>query len=411
MEGDKEEPLTVAQIGEYLRVAGYPDGTDWWILLPHGRPEFSYGLAGSAHVWYGERSGRVCILDASSRRQLAIVELEGYARTGVLTLPVTVSRDGRRLYVIRRLGATDKDQGRVHVIDVAAGAVIAVHGPLPMHLGARPLERPDGRLLLPTPRQSLVLLDPFSGEWMESVVPGPPGAENFYSHGSPDGRYWIRFDPAALPIHETTPGFFERLRGEKKKAERRYGVTLQIWEAFPLRFVGRTVAAWRAVKELPDETHLAGAKSRPAALPSRRALWDAIAAARAADPPLDQPPPRSAYPAALAADDAAWDAVEKNLARLKLWMDVAGWQPDGAAFWVTTNGFLSCIGVDGTVSPRLYLERLGLESGTWLPTAARWHSIVPLAARSAIREDRSPDFPVVSGFSRTSTAAGARLRR
>jgi hypothetical protein len=246
--------LTVAQIGEYLRVTGYPDGTDWWILLPHGRPEFSYGLAGSAHVWYGDRSGRVCILDASSRRQLAIVELEGYARTGVLTLPVTVSRDGRRLYVIRRLGATDKDQGRVCVIDVAAGTVISVHGPLPMHLGARPLERPDGRLLLPTPRQSLVLLDPFSGEWKESAVPGPPGAENFYSHGSPDGRYWIRFDPAALPVHETTPGFFERLRGEKKKAERRYGVTLPIWEAFPLRFVGRTVAAWLTAKELPTTT-------------------------------------------------------------------------------------------------------------------------------------------------------------
>jgi hypothetical protein len=375
--------LSVEQIGEYLRVSGYADGPDWWVPLPHGRPEFSYGTAGPGSVWYAERGGGLCILDTSRRRGRAIIELEGYSPTRVLTPPVTASRDGQRLYVLRWLGATDKDQGRVHVIDVSAGAEVAAHGPLPAHLGARPVERPDGRLLLPTLRQSLVLLDPSNGEWTESTVPGPPGGENFYSNGSPDGRYWIRFDAAALPVHETTPGFFERLRGEKKKTERRYGLTLQIWETFPLRLVGRIVAAWLTAKELPDETHLARSKSRPEALPSRRALWDAIAAARSADPPLDQPPPRSAYPTALASEDAAWDAVEKNLWRLKRWVEVVGWQPDGTAFWVTTNRFLSCIGVDGTVSPRLYSERLGLEGGTWLPVAARWRAIVPMAGRTA----------------------------
>ena len=375
--------LTVHQVGEYLLVAGYPDGSDRWILLPHGRPEF-YGVAEPAHVWYGDRDGRLHILDALSRRRVAAIQLEGYSPTGILTLPVTVSRDGRRLYVLQWLGAVGQDQGRIHVIDVSAGSVIAVHGPLPANIGGRPLERPDGRLLLPTRRQSLVLLDVTTGQWTESAVPGPPGMANFWTNGSPDGRYWIRFDPAALPVHETTPDFLERLRGEKKKAERRYGLTIQIWEAFPLRFVRRTVAAWLTAKELPDETHLARAKSRPAALPSRGSLWDAMAAARAAGAaPLDVPPPRSAYPPVLAADDAAWDAVEKNLARLQSWIDLGGWQPDGAAFWVATNGFLSCVGVDGTISPRLYTERFGLESGTWLPVAARWHQVVPLAGRTA----------------------------
>jgi hypothetical protein len=40
--------LTVDQIGEYLRVGGYADGSDWWVLLPHSRDEFSYGIAGPA---------------------------------------------------------------------------------------------------------------------------------------------------------------------------------------------------------------------------------------------------------------------------------------------------------------------------------------------------------------------------
>ena len=374
--------LTITQIDEYLRVAGYPDGGDWWILLPHGRRDFSYGVAGAAHVWYGERTGRVHLIDALGRRDLATVQLEGQWPNGfVLPLPVTVSRDGRMLFV---LGPIGQGQGRVHVIDVSAGRVVAVHGPLPARLGGRPLERADGRLLLPTHHQSLVLLDLTTGTWTESAVPGQAGAANFWTDGSPDGRYWIRFDAAALPVHETTPGLLERLRGAKTKPERRYGVTIQIWEAFPLRFVRRAVAAWLTAKELPDETHLARAKSRPAALPSRRALWDGIAAARATSgAPFEVPPPRSAYSAALAADDAAWDVVEKNLARLEGWIEFAGWQPDEAAFWVTTNGFLSCVGVDGAVSPRLYTERLGLEAGTWLPVAARWRDLVPLAGRMA----------------------------
>ena len=376
--------LSVEQIGEYLRVAGYPDGSDWWMPLPHGRAEFSYGVAGSTHAWYSERGGRVYILDALSRRQLAKVQLEGYSPTGgVLTPPLTVSRDGRRLYALQWPSAIGQDQGRVHVIDVSAGAVVAVHGPLPARLAGRPLERPDGRLLLPTSRQSLVLLDLTTGEWSESAVPGPPGAGNFWTNGSPDGRYWIRFDPAALPVHETAPSFLERLRGEKK-TERRYGLTLQIWEAFPLRFLRKTVAAWLTIKEMPNETGPARARQSPPVLPSRSAIWDAVAAARAAGTgPFDPPPPRSVYPPALAAHDAAWEAVEKNLTSLQGWIRFAAWQPDGDAFWVSTNGFLSCVGVDGAVSPRLYTERFGLESGTWLPVAARWREVEPLAKRTA----------------------------
>jgi hypothetical protein len=236
--------LTVDQIGEYFRVGGYADGSDWWVLLPHSRDEFSYGIAGPAHVWYAERSGRIHILHALDRQPLATLQLEGYSPTG-LRVPVTASRDGRWLYVLEWLGAVAPGQGRVHVVDVSAGAVTAVHGPLPARYGDRPHERPDGRLLLPTLRQSLVLLDPMTGEWTESTVPGAPGAGNFWNQGSPDGRYWIRFDPAALPLHEATPGFLARLRG-KTNTERRYGLTLQIWEAFPLRFLMKTQRCRRA---------------------------------------------------------------------------------------------------------------------------------------------------------------------
>ena len=376
--------LTVEQLGEYLRVAGYPDGSDWWVPMTDARPyERWCGLAGPEHVWYGERDGRLHILHAPSRRRVATLQPEGFSPGPIGPAPLTASRDGRRLYFVQWLGPSARGLGRVHVIDTSAGAVTAVHGPMPAQFALRPLERPDGRLLLPTARQSLVLLDPATGEWSESAVPGAPGAGNFWSDGSPDGRYWIRLDPATLPVHDSTPGLLQRLRGDTK-TERRYGVTLQIWEAFPLRFLRKTVAAWLTVKEMPDETQLARSKQKPAALPSRTALWDAIAGARAADAGASaSPPPRSAYPPALSADDAAWGAVEKNLARLEGWIRLAAWQQDADAFWVSTNGFLTCVGLDGTVSPRLFTERWGLESGTVLPVAARWRHVVPLEHRSA----------------------------
>ena len=376
--------LTVEQFGEYLRVAGYPDGSDWWVAMADVHHyERWYGLAGPEHVWYGERDGRLHILHAPSRRRVATLQPEGFSPMHNLPAPVVASRDGRRLYFMQWLGPSAHGMGRLHVIDISTGAVTAVYGPMPAQFSLRPVERPDGRLLVPTIRQSLVLLDPISGEWTESAVPNAPGAGNFWSDSSPDGRYWVRLDPAALPVHETTPGFFERLRGETK-TERRYGLTLQIWEAFPLRFLRKTVAAWLTVKEMPDEARLLPPQPKPAALPSRTAVWDAVAALRATDAgPSASPPPRSAYPPALGADPAAWEVVEKNLARLQGWIRCAGWQPDANAFWASTNGFLTCVGVDGRVSPRLYTERWGLESGTVLPVAARWQQVVPLERRTA----------------------------
>jgi hypothetical protein len=139
------------------------------------------------------------------------------------------------------------------------------------------------------------------------------------------------------------------------------------------------VVGWVKVEELPNETYL----SIPAA---RRAAWEAVAAAAAAANagPLDPPAPRSVYPAPYSTDDAAWKAIEANVATLvRDWVNVVGWQPDNEALWVSTHSFLSCAGVDGAVSPRLYTERLGLQGGTWLPVASYWREVVPLGGRKA----------------------------
>jgi hypothetical protein len=362
--------LKVEEVSGYLRVTGYPDGSDW-LFRPEPPRMQGYGTVGPEHVWciYAQ-SGRLQLYHAITRRPSATAKLGAFDKHAG-SIPITGSRDGRRIFVVQ----SDETESSLKVVDVATGEVTAVHSGLPRYLPRRPVERPDGTLLLEDPGRGLILLNPATGERQDSSVPGIAGF-GFLS-ASPDSRYWVRFDPTTLPTHDTAPSLLGRLSG--KGTERLYGLTVQLWEAFPLRFVRRVVVGWLKVEELPDETHL----RNPA---GRRAVWEAVAAAAAAANagPLDSPAPRAVYPAPYSTDDAAWKAVEANVATLvRDWVRVTGWQPDGAAWWVSTHSFLSCAGVDGAVSPRLYTERLGLEAGTWLPVAAYWKEVVPLDGRKA----------------------------
>ena len=363
--------LKVEEVSGYLHVAGYPDGSDW-LIRPDPPRISAYGVVGSEHVWcLYAHSGRLQLYHAPSRELRATVELGAFA-TNALAIPASASRDGRRLFVVKLDGTTSS----LDVVDVADAKVIAVHGGLPRYLPGRPVERSDGKLLLQEPGRGLILLDPATGERQDSLLPNVGGSH--FLGASPDGRYWVRFDTTTLPTRDTTPSLLERLTG-KGGSERLYGLTVQLWEAFPLRFLRRAVVAWLKVEELPDATHQ---RARAA----RRTVWDVVAAVVSAAnvAPLDPPPPRSVYPAPYNADDTAWKSVESNVATLaRDWVRVAGWQPDGAACWVSTNSFLSCVGVNGEVSPRLYTERLGLAAGTWLPVAAYWKEVIPLDGRKA----------------------------
>lgn len=365
---------------EYVLVTGYADGSDW-LFRPTRPPARGVGMAGADHLWTCDAHGRFELFHTSGRRQIATIELGELSRR-FPRLPVTVSRDERRLFILQ---PGDPRASRLTIVDFPAGRVTGVHEDLPGSALRPPLERPDGRLLLAVGDGRLILIDPHSGTLEESSLPGGPSTLGFLD-ASPDGRYWIRFDPGSLPTRDDTPGVIGRLLGRPPAAERRYGLSVQIWETFPLRFVRRMVVAWLTAKELPDETQLPRMRNRPATLPSRPTLWNMVADAAAAtgDAPLNEAPPRSSYPDAVASDQAAWDVIERNVTALaREWIRTAGWQPDGSAVWISTNGFLSCVGLDGTISPRLYTERRGLQGGTVRPIAARFREVVPLAARKA----------------------------
>ena len=359
---------TIERVDVGVTVTGYSDGSQW-SFLPELPPE-SVGVAGPEHVWCCDRRGMLHVLHAPARTLVATVALGEVHRTPGA---IWVSRDGRRLYALVR----DGGDTALTVIDVATGHVDARYTGLPAIVLAGPVERPDGRVLLSALGLRIVSLDPHTGEQQESTIPDDLSGEPGFVSASPDARWWLRFDRAVLPTHEAVPGLVDRWLG-RKPGQRRYGLTFQLWEAFPLRFVRRIVVAWLAPDEMPKAASPRGA-------PQRARLWDPIAAVRGwrLDDPLVAQPPRSAYPANFVATDAQWEGIQRSLDELSRWARVERWTPDCDAFWVGTNGFLSCVGVDGSASPRLYTERLGLRTGTWLPAATSYRQIEPLESRRA----------------------------
>jgi hypothetical protein len=218
---------------------------------------------------------------------------------------------------------------------------------------------------------------------------------------SPSGGWWLKLDHTHFPVVEyqaTTNG----------NARKYYGLTVQVWSTFPVRFVRRIVVAWLKAEDLPDETgilktdslrevakqsHAEKAQAPKPASPFARLFGRRGTSDRVVDPderyrailsasaperdriytaiskglhrPEAEPeadfPPREAFGEA-AQDDAMWHAVTKNLE--KLFRDsirkVVGWEGEDIV-WFDRLGHLICAGMDGSVSPQIWFERPGLQ--------------------------------------------------
>ena len=376
---------SVEKVNDYLRVAGF--GEDWMVLPRHERFT-GYGLQGR-WLWIRYQDGALEIHDVAARRPLGAVQVA--AETKLFRTWHVPARDGRRLFVF------DTDEGdtvTLRVLDLPSLRVVRTVPGLPGFIRHKPAERLDGRLVVVgfsrndgQAQTSVLLVDPASGSRDGASLAEPAFDYPLQNHGfrdlSPDGRHLLRFDHTRLPRHvELSKGFFGLGR---KPGVPLYGLTFQIWQVEPLRFLRRVEVAWLRPDELPDETHLSARDAHPEPLKARQAIWDAIAdtAARLEAEPYAGGAPREAYPPGT--DDALWNAIQKNLAKAAQdWGRAIHWQPDGEAFWVDVNGFLTCVGLDGTVSPRLYMERLGLRRGTWLPCAHNPRDVTPLDGRKLL---------------------------
>ncbi len=310
----------------------------------------------------------------------------------------------------------DAAQGDAVVFDLNSASIAAR---IP-NISCRPFSLgrvgPDGALIVQgfnriddTLYSELTYADPASSEVQTSQMVRPKLPDTYVSldfvQASPSGRYWLRLDHTHFPVveHSETPGAAPR---------RYYGLTVQVWSAFPLTLERRIVVAWLKAEDLPDETHILktdrlGAlakeihaqKQKPASPPppplsplarlfGRRGASSPVAdydqryrGILAASAPerdriytaishaLHRPDadPQAAFPGReafgeAALDDDLWKAVTKNLPELfrQALDNVVGWDGD-EAIWFNRLGHLICVGMDGTVSPQIWFERAGLQ--------------------------------------------------
>ncbi len=387
----------IEPVDDCYRIAGYADGSDW--LLPPGRHRAqSHGLVAADHVWLYDDNAELHIFNATARRRVATLAIGEKHQFGH-SCKVSLSRDEQKLYAL----VARKDDHVLHIVDPKSGKIAASHIGLRGCLRAA-TERPDGKLLIEVcshhtaaPKLGLVLLHPATGRREESWSDNSEERFGFIGH-SPDGRWWLRLDRTRLPVFDDEIPFWSRLVG--RKPERYYGVSMQLWEAFPLRFVRRLTVGWFPSQEMPDNAAFSVRNDITDPDAAQRAMWDTIAAtlARADVGPTGEVP-RSAFPTSYVADEDDWRRLKENVQALggpRTGSSIAGWQPDSQAFWFEYHGFLSCVGVDGALSPRLFTERMGQTREAspsewytnrkgWIygPPFAKYGTVVPMNFRKA----------------------------
>ncbi|QNA85059.1 hypothetical protein G4G27_14430 [Sphingomonas sp. So64.6b] len=339
--------------------------------------------SGHEHVWIGSPTQIFRIYHVASRTKTAEISLPRQSQKFRM---LKGSADGSRLFV---LDPIDADQSTtLHVIDLAAGRIAASHTGLPGFTSVVPIEWPDGRLFIWNLKRpdhsgiSVATIDPASGERVIEILSTGPAWDRVVP--SSDGEYLLRPDPCALglkSVGRNPSKLFGFRHGSGGDGQRYYGVVWQVWKTDPLRFVRRIVVAWLKPEEMRGSFGFQHEYEPDEALKLTREMWDVVASVMAdtnSNPGVGAPS-RSSFPKELVADDAMWRRIYNSFENLGTsGAEFKAWEDDGEAFWVTTNGYLSRVGIDGTISPRLYFERLGLAANTTPPCAVEPSSIRPL---------------------------------
>lgn len=399
----------------YYRVS--TKDSDEWIMQPDTSRGYisAYGISPAGTAWFCSKSGDILFYSAETRAFLSRLKPEaipdpkpGFAnRTEYRAL---ASQDGFHVYLFRSNGIYSRD---LTIISIEQSRIVRTIKELPGGGGLvtyPPVFDQKGRILVSSSIRTeavkgpgLIRIRPCTGEYETSVCAGSYASGWLFSP-CPGGRYWLRFDNTQLPIKITNKprlGVFGR---RPSASEEFFGLGLEIWEAFPLRLVRTVVSLWLTADELPDEGHMDSGRTFDRDTgrmvgegPKRREVYRRISQMLARDEKtnmldLIQEPFRNEWPG----EEFFRRHVSRNNSKLDLRTNVMGWQKDGEAVWLMRSGFVTCVGMDGTVSSRIMCKRYGYRFATRSPLAEGPRWVTPTTNRHADME--FPDgFVTVSG--------------
>ncbi len=342
--------FTVEESDRCLFVRGYADGSHWTFRSPGC--EFGLGVSGQ-RIWAYGMSGRLSIYDAVNRREVDRFNFKPFDYPTPFGWSVA-SHDGRCVNLVERIGEkwhTGTAQPvRLRVIDLYDCRIIAEHIIRSELSPANLAARHDGKLVwqwYETNRLVQTLVDPMSGHQDVAVVATTREhdvANYRFLSISPDGRYWVRPDRRQIEVLETAGSGFS------SAAEPLYGLGMELWEGFPLRFVRRL-----PVLQLRESVMIKRLFYKEEDQPAGKALLQQLIRLQAH---YNLQPGAELPEEAFASPDS-----RKQMKDLlyKLYSDLFQgfyWQADSTAFWTYHGGDYICVGVDGSVSPRINSERV-----------------------------------------------------
>ena len=374
-------------------------GRDDWIMRPQtGRSWAShYGISPSGTVWFFSTSCGFLFYDTQRESLVSRLQTppatdgEGEATRDSFHYFAIPSPDGRYVYLLIQHGAGTKD---LQVVSIDEQTLVANYIDLP---GGGLLREAvldlEGHLLMPSQIRTddraspgLVRLDPETGEFETSVCDNSP-VRGWLHSASPGSRYWLRTDDSRLPMTEASPGFIQTYGQTRVLADHFFGLCHEIWEAFPLRRLHSVTSMWLSTDEMPDEGFY-DSQTRKDNRPAKRGhIYRELSQLLAQDNSLNLSTlwrPNDACREVWPDKDFFERQVSRNARKIGFRTEeIAARQPDGEAYWMQRGGFVSCVGVGGTVSPKIMLERFGYSTGSWLPTTERALRVQPLPGRRA----------------------------
>jgi len=250
----------------------YNDDTEWF-MSPNKKQHPKYGVCGDDIVFFFDRNGLLELCSFKQKRRIHClsigpsIQYDGKVASSLFDILQTF--DDRFILILQRNGLT---RNRIlTVVDAVAGKVFARYDKLPDGLLRVVHQLENGSLVIPVngtfegdiPTQKTIPeggelktgfmeIDPMKGLTKLSVQSAPRGVGRFHSP-SPNGRYWLKSNTTSLPFKTfQIPVEKRRLFGKKYHDKTYYGLSVQLWETFPLKFVRNLIVGWYEESNLSD---------------------------------------------------------------------------------------------------------------------------------------------------------------
>ena len=244
---------------------------EWFLSTGHGRPPrigvcsddvfFCFNDQGFMEIYSHASESRISstFVGHSYRRSSKARPLDSWIKSSPANRNLLIFQDSNEPFA-----------RKLTVIDITNGQIVAFHDNLPAGSIWDSRVDADGTIITPVRgvyegdiptrkpldqggeiKIGLMKIHPQKGNTDLEVISAPMWAG--FSAPSESGRYWLNSDPTSIPMRTfRTPVQERKFFGKKTEEKVYFGTTIQIWQAFPLKFIRNIAVNWCERTYMPD---------------------------------------------------------------------------------------------------------------------------------------------------------------